>query len=255
MLLKLFSQKKRRGSASPEKNKEKRSGVKRVLLFVLNAFLTVMLVFVITGIIVGSAFAIYVKNNIDTEIDESKYQLNSTNTTTKLYYYEFTDRENRIGSAVELESERLYGGANSIFVPYSQIPKDLINAFVAIEDMRFWDHNGVDWYRTIAAGANFFLGFKEEFGASTITQQLIKNISGESEYKIQRKVQEIFWALDLESKKSKEDIITLYLNVINLSQNCYGVQAAANTYFGKDVSELTLLECACIAAITSSMVL
>lgn len=252
MLLKLFSQKKRRGSASPEKNKEKRSGVKRVLLFVLNAFLTVMLVFVITGIIVGSAFAIYVKNNIDTEIDESKYQLNSTNTTTKLYYYEFTDRENRIGSAVELESERLYGGANSIFVPYSQIPKDLINAFVAIEDMRFWDHNGVDWYRTIAAGANFFLGFKEEFGASTITQQLIKNISGESEYKIQRKVQEIFWALDLESKKSKEDIITLYLNVINLSQNCYGVQAAANTYFGKDVSELTLLECACIAAITNN---
>lgn len=232
--------------------KMNRSKTKKVLMFILNAFLTVFLVGIITGIIVCSAFAIYVKKYINTEVDESKYQLNSTSTTTKLYYYDYTDRENRIGTPVELESERLYGGTNSIYVPYSQIPKDLINAFIAIEDQRFYDHKGVDWYRTIGAGVNFFLGFKDEFGASTITQQLIKNISGDDEYKIQRKVQEIFWALDLESKKSKEDIITLYLNVINLSQNCYGVQAAANTYFGKDVSELSLLECACIAAITNN---
>ncbi|MBQ8207330.1 MAG: transglycosylase domain-containing protein [Clostridia bacterium] len=237
-----------------EKNAKpkKRGTVGRILMFILNAFLTVMLVGIITAIIVGSAFAIYVKNNVDIKVDETKFELNTTNTTTKLFYYEFTDRENRIGEAVELEDARLYGGSNSIFVPYSQIPKDLINAFVAIEDKRFWDHKGVDWYRTVGAGANFFLGFQDEFGASTITQQLIKNITGEDDYKIQRKIQEIFWALDLESKKSKEDILTLYLNVINLSQNCYGVQAAANTYFGKDVSELTLLECACIAAITNN---
>ncbi|MBE6538810.1 MAG: transglycosylase [Ruminococcaceae bacterium] len=221
-------------------------------MFILNAFLTVMLVGIITLIIVGSAFAIYVKNNVDIKVDETKFELNSTNTTTKLYYYEYSDRENRIGKAVELEDARLYGGSNSIFVPYSQIPKDLINAFVAIEDQRFWDHKGVDWYRTVGAGLNFILAFQDEFGASTITQQLIKNVTGEDDYKIQRKIQEIFWALDLESKKSKEDILTLYLNVINLSQNCYGVQAAANTYFGKDVSELTLLECACIAAITNN---
>lgn len=235
-----------------KKQRKERSRVGRILMFILNAFLTVMLVGIITLIIVGSAFAIYVKNNVDIVIDESMFELNSTNTTTKLYYYEYTDRENRIGTPVEIEDARLYGGANSIFVPYSQIPKDLINAFVAIEDKRFWDHDGVDWYRTIGAGLNFFLGFQDEFGASTITQQLIKNITGEDDYKIQRKVQEIFWAFDLENKKTKEDIITLYLNVINLSQNCYGVQAAANTYFGKDVSELTLLECACIAAITNN---
>lgn len=241
--------KNRENNAKPKK---KRGTVGRILMFILNAFLTVMLVGIITAIIVGSAFAIYVKNNVDIKVDETKFELNTTNTTTKLYYYEFTDRENRIGQAVELEDARLYGGSNSIFVPYSQIPKDLINAFVAIEDQRFWDHKGVDWYRTIGAGLNFFIGFEEEFGASTITQQLIKNITGEDDYKIQRKIQEIFWALDLESKKSKEDILTLYLNVINLSQNCYGVQAAANTYFGKDVSELTLLESACIAAITNN---
>ena len=235
------------------RNKKKKTGkLSRVLLFLLNAFLTVMLVGIITLIIVGSAFAIYVKNNVDINIDETKFELNTTNTTTKLYYYEFTDRENRIGEAVELEDARLYGGSNSIFVPYSQIPKDLINAFVAIEDERFWDHKGVDWYRTIGAGVNFIFPIKDKFGASTITQQLIKNVTGENDYKIQRKIQEIFWALDLESKKSKEDILTLYLNVINLSQNCYGVQAAANTYFGKDVSELTLLESACIAAITNN---
>ena len=235
------------------KEKKKKTGkVSRVLLFLLNAFLTVMLVGIITLIIVGSAFAIYVKNNVDINVDETKFELNTTNTTTKLYYYEFTDRENRIGNAVEIEDARLYGGSNSIFVPYSQIPKDLINAFVAIEDERFWDHKGVDWYRTIGAGVNFIIPIKDKFGASTITQQLIKNVTGENDYKIQRKIQEIFWALDLESKKSKEDILTLYLNVINLSQNCYGVQAAANTYFGKDVSELTLLECACIAAITNN---
>lgn len=243
------SSKKSRKNGSENK---KRTGWSSVLFFLLNAFLTVLLVGIITCIIVGSAFAIYVKNNVDIKIDESKFELNSTNVTTKLYYYDYTDRENRIGEAVELEDARLYGGTNSIFVPFEDIPKDLVNAFVAIEDKRFWDHKGVDWYRTIGAGANFFLGFRDEFGASTITQQLIKNITGESEYKIQRKVQEIFWALDLESKKSKEDILTLYLNVINLSQNCYGVQAAANTYFGKDVSELTLLECACIAAITNN---
>ncbi|MBR6604061.1 MAG: transglycosylase domain-containing protein, partial [Clostridia bacterium] len=236
-------------SAKPRK---KRSLAGRILIFILNSFLTIMLVGIITAIIVGSAFAIYVKNNIDIEVDETKFELNTTNTTTKLYYYDFTDRENRIGEAIEIEDARLYGGSNSIFVPYSQIPKDLINAFVAIEDERFWDHKGVDWYRTVGAGVNFIIPIKKKFGASTITQQLIKNITGEDDYKIQRKIQEIFWALDLESKKSKEDILTLYLNVINLSQNCYGVQAAANTYFGKDVSELTLLECACIAAITNN---
>lgn len=234
------------------KPKKKRGALGRTLMFLLNAFLTILLIGIITAIIVGSAFAIYVKNNVDIKVDETKFELNTTNTTTKLYYYEFSDRENRIGEAVELEDARLYGGANSIFVPYSQIPKDLINAFVAIEDERFWDHKGVDWYRTIAAGVNFIIPIKDKFGASTITQQLIKNVTGENDYKIQRKIQEIFWALDLESKKSKEDILTLYLNVINLSQNCYGVQAAANTYFGKDVSELNLLECACIAAITNN---
>ena len=123
---------------------------------------------------------------------------------------------------------------------------------MSIEDKRFYKHRGVDWKRTVSAGANYFLKFSNSYGGSTITQQLIKNVTDEDDFSLQRKIQEIFWALDLETKLDKSEILGLYLNIINLSQGCYGVGAAADKYFSKDVSELTLNECACIAAITNS---
>ena len=135
---------------------------------------------------------------------------------------------------------------------YEDIPKWLINASIAIEDKRFYTHNGVDWLRSATAGVNYFLNFKKSYGGSTITQQLIKNVTEEDEYSLHRKLQEIFWALDLENKLSKREILEMYLNIINLSQGCYGVGAAAEYYFSKDVSELSLVECACIAAITNN---
>ena len=224
----------------------------KALSWVINILLTIILVALITGIIVGSAFAIYVKNFVDTEVDESMFVLSQTNQTTKIYYMEYEDRVNRIGYPVELVDQRLYGEANSLIAGFDEFPQHLINACVAGEDKRFWKHDGVDWLRTIKAVANFALGVEEEFGASTLTQQLIKNVTGEKDYKIQRKVQEIFWALDLEQKLSKEDILTMYLNIIPLSRNCYGVKSAAYTYFGKDVKDLTLLESAAIIAITNN---
>ncbi len=251
--------KKREADTKQKSQKKKRSKVGRVLIFILNAFLTCILVGIITAIIVGCTFAVYVSNHVDLRIpdeDIGKYDLNITNTTTTttLHYFESAeDRQNRnYGNTVNWEDEEIHGEANSIYVPYEQIPQMLRDAFIAIEDHRFEQHKGVDWYRTVAAGVNFFFPIRDEFGASTITQQLIKNVSGEDDYKIQRKVQEIFWALDLEKQKSKDEILTLYMNIISLAQNCYGVQAAANTYFGKDVSELTLNECACIAGITQN---
>jgi penicillin-binding protein 1A len=132
------------------------------------------------------------------------------------------------------------------------MPQNLINAFVAIEDKRFFDHGGVDFYRTAGAAANYILGFDKRFGASTITQQLIKNVSGKNDISVKRKIQEILWALDLERKMDKNAILENYLNVINLSQGCYGVGAAADVYYSKKPSELTLSECATIAAITNS---
>lgn len=225
----------------------------KVLTYTLNTILTILLIGIIAGIIAGSAFLWYVNNYVETEIDESIFEsVENVDTVTKIYYTEYTNRDSRIGYDVELVDQRIYGGTNSIYVKYKDIPQNLVSAFIAIEDERFWTNKGVDWKRTIAAVGNFFLKFNANFGGSSITQQLIKNVTGKDDYTIQRKVQEIFWALDLEKKKSKTEILELYLNAIYFSQNCWGVQAAAYTYFGKDVEDLTLLECACLAAIPNS---
>ncbi len=229
-------------------------GVFKVLSYLLNVILTILLICIITGVIVGCAFSIYIKNYVDPTIDESLLATGGTSQTTQIYYYDYEDadaRYNRVGEAVELEDQRLYGEQNSLWADYQNIPQDLKDAFVAIEDKRFWDHAGVDWVRTGSAVMKFFVG-NSSYGGSSITQQLIKNITAYDDVTIQRKVQEIVCALNLEKSKSKEEILELYLNIIPLSQRCYGVQSAANTYFGKDVSELTLIECVCIASITNA---
>ena len=222
----------------------------KVFGYLCSALLTVLLVCVIAGIIVGCVFAVYVSQNIDTTIDESVLVTGASEQTTKLYYYEFTDRANREGVAIEME-DRIYGAENSLWASYDEIPTYLSEAFVSIEDERFWTHPGIDLKRTGGAVLNFFLGFDDtSYGGSTITQQLIKNVTGRNEATIQRKVQEILCALNLEKTKSKQEILELYLNIVPLSQNCIGVRAAAETYFGKDLSELTLTECAALASIT-----
>ena len=145
---------------------------------------------------------------------------------------------------------------NRIWVDLDATPKNLQNAFIAIEDERFPIHNGVDIKRTLKATLTYFLdkltgkGGQASLGGSTITQQLIKNITGDDEQTISRKISEISKAIDLEKKLSKDQILELYLNCIFLSQNCHGVQTAANLYFDKDVSQLNLAECASIASIT-----
>ncbi|MBQ8509062.1 MAG: transglycosylase domain-containing protein [Clostridia bacterium] len=225
--------------------------VGRIFSYVLNVLLTVLLICFITGIIVVTVFAVYVKNYIDPEIDPSLFKMNASQTT-KIFYMDYSDRENRIGEMIEIEDQRLYGSQNSMWVSYTEIPEDLVNAFVAIEDHRFWNHSGVDWWRTCGAILNYFIPFDNKFGGSTITQQTIKNLTEDDDYTPQRKIQEILRALNLEKKLDKTQIMELYLNNIYLSQNCIGVQAAAWTYFGKEVKDLTLLECAAIAGITQA---
>ncbi len=234
------------------KNTKKHDGAtaKKVMKGVLNTFLTVLLIGMITGTIVGMALLIYLKDyiNMDYDIENLKLDLDQT---TSIYYMDYTDEERTVGSWVEWEEERIHGSENRLWVSYKNIPEHLINAFVAIEDQRFWDHNGVDWKRTGGAVLQVLKSGSFGYGGSTITQQLIKNVTGDKDVKIQRKIEEIFRALSLEKKKSKEDILEMYLNTIYLSQGCNGVQSAANFYFHKDVSELTLAECACIASITN----
>lgn len=164
------------------------------------------------------------------------------------------DREgNQIGKLVATNSNRVQ-------VTGDKIPQYLADAFVAIEDARFYEHNGVDYKGMVRAAYTYIKsGFKRAEGASTITQQLLKNTvftnwvneQGMIE-KIQRKFQEQYLALELTKKLSKEETLLRYMNTINLGQSTLGVQAASKRYFNKDVSELTLSECACIAAITQN---
>lgn len=148
--------------------------------------------------------------------------------------------------------------ANRISVSLSKIPENLQNAFIAIEDERFYSHEGIDIKGIVRVSVAGVASGSLSQGASTITQQLLKNIvfSGGNEStkadKVQRKLQEQYLAIQLEKNVSKEVILENYLNTINLGQNTLGVQAASKRYFDKDVSKLTLSECAVIAGITKN---
>ncbi|MBQ9794401.1 MAG: transglycosylase domain-containing protein, partial [Clostridia bacterium] len=222
--------------------------VRKALTYTLNVVLTAIIVGVLVGAVCIMAFMIYLNSYVNadfTGLDNLKYD---SSLTTSLYYVD------EHGNEIELEEDRLSSSENRLWVPYDEIPKILVDAYVAIEDQRFWEHNGVDTKRTLSAVYNFFVPSGSSFGGSTLTQQLIKNVTGENDTTIQRKIQEIFRALDVEKKYDKTEIMEMYLNTIYLSQNCYGVRAAAETYFGKQLSELTLNECAAIASIGKSPV-
>lgn len=148
------------------------------------------------------------------------------------------------------EFESIYGSENREWVNIDKIPAHLKQAFIAIEDERFYRHNGIDIRRIFSAIISAIKPGEKVHGASTITQQLVKNLTGEREVTLKRKIQEQWRAIQLEKKLTKEQILELYLNIVPLSNGINGVQAAAKTFFGKDVSELTLAECASIAGIT-----
>lgn len=148
--------------------------------------------------------------------------------------------------------QKLHADVKQEWVEYEDIPKDLIHAAVAIEDHRFFEHQGVDWITTVKACANMFIGAKDEFGGSSITQQLIKNYFQADDVTVQRKVLEIFRATELEKRYDKTVIMEYYLNIIYLGQRCNGVKAAAATYFGKELEHLTTAECAAMISITNN---
>lgn len=164
---------------------------------------------------------------------------------TSVIYYE--DRET--GEWKELQ--RLYATENRIWTDYEKIPKKLVFACVAIEDKRFFDHEGVDWLRTAKACGMMFIG-RSSFGGSTVTQQLVKNLTMENDVTVRRKLTEIYRALQLEVDYEKEEIMEMYLNTIYFGRGSYGVESAALKYFGKDVWDLTLAECASLIGITNN---
>ena len=162
-----------------------------------------------------------------------------------------SDRTSYIYDAAGNEITSLSSMEYREWVDYEQIPDMLKNAFIAIEDVRFYKHNGVDVKRLVSAALEI-LGNSNSSGGSTITQQLIKNKILGTERTYKRKVQEAYLALELEKYVSKEDILEAYLNDIYLGGSDYGVLAAARDYFGKELSELSIRECAILAGITQS---
>ncbi len=227
---------------------EKKSG-KNILKTVAVAIGTVFSIGFLTVFFFSVGFLIYAKNGPELSVDEFCTVARAQDKTTRLYYISDSDENSSYG--VIKEMEQLYAEQNRDWVKYSQLPKNLINAFVAIEDHNFFTHNGVNLKRTAGAMLGYLRG-NGNYGGSTITQQLIKNVTGEDDYSVNRKIKEIIRAYKLDARLSKEDIIELYLNTIYLSQKSYGVGAAARTYFGKSVDELTLSECACLACIPQS---
>ena len=204
---------------------------------------TLLLVGIVTGCFMVCFAAVYVKTAVmpRTFLDLSDYTMDENSV---IYY-----QDKNTGALVELQT--LIGKENAELIEYKDIPEDLINAFVAIEDKRFWNHQGVDWRRTASGLLRMFTGGNIQ-GGSTITQQLIKNVTEYDDVTVTRKILEIFTALELENNYSKEDILTLYMNQIWMGNGCRGVQAAAKYYFGKNVWELDLAECASLAAITNN---
>ncbi len=213
-----------------------------VVSSIFKIFGSLLLVLLISGLLFACVFAYYVKNFLTPQMDLSleDYQLSESST---IWY------QNPAGEYQELVT--LAGQYKRIWVDYEDIPEYMEQALVAIEDKRFYQHKGVDWYRTSGAFVKMFAKMETNFGGSTITQQLIKNLTGKDEVTIQRKLTEIFGALELEKKYDKQEIMEWYLNAVYFGEGCYGVQTAAQTYFGKDVSDLTLAECAAIVGITN----
>ena len=145
----------------------------------------------------------------------------------------------------------IHSSSDREWVAYEDIPQNLINATIAIEDKRFYEHQGVDWVTTMKACFFMFFGNGDR-GGSTITQQLIKNVTKENSYTVQRKVLEIFRATEFEKRYDKELILELYLNWIYMGNGCDGVKTAAAKYFGKELEMLTIAECASLISITNN---
>ncbi len=218
---------------------------KRIGVRLFKAFLLCLIVVGVTGVVGVGVFA---KKIIDDSPEISPDKVKPKGFTSFVYADDGTTEIARF----------VKSGANRTSKSISEIPEDLQHAIVAIEDERFYEHNGIDLQGIIRAGVIGLTSGDFSQGASTLTQQLIKNnlfdfMNEDTFYdSVKRKLQEQYLAVQIEKQMDKDAILESYLNTINLGQNCLGVQAAAKRYFGKNVNDLTLSECAVIAGITQS---
>ncbi len=219
------------------------SGALGLVKIAAGAVATVLLICLVCGFVFVGILGDYLQSDI---LPEAYYDLESAvlDQTSFVYYVD--------GSGNIQLLQQIHTPADRQMASGEEIPEDLKNAAIAIEDKRFYEHQGVDWITTVKACANMFFGGNDKFGGSTITQQLLKNITGDDSVTVQRKVMEIFRAQQVEKRYDKDTLLELYLNTIYLGRGCYGVKSAAAEYFGKELQMLTPAECASLISITNN---
>lgn len=212
-------------------------------LFKILLFLSITAILALGGAVIYKVYPLYEEYS-----QEAKKIVEESNTNTfkrNLTSYFYDDE----GSLLT----ELSGNGSKIYLTFDEIPENVVNAFIAIEDRRFWEHKGIDIKGMIRVGVEFVTsGGETVHGASTITQQLVRNVFITKEVTLERKVKEICYALEVEKKYSKEEIIEFYINNIYFANNCYGIEAAAQFYFNKPASELSLNETAYLCAVPNS---
>ena len=205
-----------------------------------------ILSFIASLLIIAGAILLY--RYSDDSVNEELLEQVKASKQNEFYRYERTaDFLNSTPILIETATQK-----KACYTEYGDIPQNLIDAFVSIEDKRFFSHNGIDYIRSAKAVINYITKSKDSFGGSTITQQLVKNITGNDKRIIERKISEAFCAIEIEKRYDKTEILEMYLNIVNLSHGCIGVGEAADYYFSKEVSKLTLKECASLAAIVKN---
>ena len=210
----------------------------------LGAVTTVLLIVLVCGFVFVGILGDYLEEDVLPESANYEFNIADKEQTSYVYYVD--------GNGDIQLLQQIHTSIDRQWVRYEDIPENLINAAIAIEDKRFYEHQGVDWITTVKACLNMFMGGDSQFGGSTITQQLVKNDTGDKSVTVQRKVAEIFRAQYAEKLYEKDTIMEYYLNTIYFGRGAYGVKAAAEEYFGKELQSLTIAECASLIGITNN---
>ncbi len=212
------------------------------LKIVVGALATVLLIAVVCGFVFANYLGTYLQEDImsKAEMNLDDYNLDKTS------YIYYLDENGDIQIL-----QQIYSTTDRRWASYEELPEELIHACIAIEDKRFYEHQGVDWITTVKACLSMFFG-GDQFGGSTITQQLIKNLKAEDSITVQRKVIEIFRAMAFEKKYDKETVLEWYMNTVYFGEGCYGVKSAADNYFGKELQDMTTAELASLIGITNN---
>ena len=205
--------------------KKIKKGVKTALRVTVVVFLSLLVLVAIALFILS--------RSIDYSSDEELFDAAKNTSVTH-----FFANESLSGDYKAVETEKTaFGAAKKVWYPISEMSDYLTKGFVAVEDREFYNHGGVNLRRTLGAFLNYLLKSGKRYGASTITQQVVKNISGNDEISAKRKLKEIFRAFRIEKNHTKEEIIELYMNIAPMSENIAGVGFAADRYFGKEPSD------------------